>query len=90
MLKHVDEENSEYPASAEYPVSTKQKKIPNIAGAPSIHAEQITWMSRPCFAKKIFTHWKMSFALVVLFRSLQYKKSSIMLPSCTYLTNAIS
>ena len=26
MPRHVDEENNEYPASAEYPVLTKQKK----------------------------------------------------------------
>ena len=35
MLKHVDEENSEYSARAEHTVLTKQKKtfyIPNIAG----------------------------------------------------------
>ena len=25
MLKHVDEKNSEYPASAEYPILTKRK-----------------------------------------------------------------
>ena len=33
LIKHVDEENSEYPVSAEYSVFTKQKKnniFPNI------------------------------------------------------------
>ena len=44
MPRHVDEENSEYPASAEYPVLTKQKKnglFPNIAGAPSVHKKKL-------------------------------------------------
>ena len=59
MPRYVDEENSKYPASAKYPVLTKQKKtdlFPNIAGAPSVHTEPITCMSRSCFAKKFLTH----------------------------------
>ena len=50
MLKYVDEENNEYPATAECAVLAMQKTpiylFPNIAGALSVHTEQITLMSR--------------------------------------------
>ena len=50
MLKYVDEENSEYPATAECAVLAMQNTpiylFPNIAGALSVHTEPITWMSR--------------------------------------------
>ena len=50
MLKYVDKENSEYPPTAECPVLAMQKTpiylFPNIAGALSVHTEQITWMCR--------------------------------------------
>ena len=37
ILKHVDKENSEYPANVDYPDLPKQKTIfYNIAGAPSV------------------------------------------------------
>ena len=52
--RHVDGGNSEYLASAEYPVLTKQKKtdlFPNIAGAPSVYTEPIACMSRSCLQK---------------------------------------
>ena len=48
MQKHVDEKNSEYPASAKYPVLTKQNKndlFPNITGASTVHTQPIIWMS---------------------------------------------
>ena len=37
MLKHVDEENSKYPASAEHTVLTKQKKKHFISQHSSDH-----------------------------------------------------
>ena len=92
MLKHVDEENSEYPASEEYPVLTKQKNpfiSQNSRGTVSTHITNNLDV-KVMFRKQIFTHWKMSFAFVALFRSSQNNKTSIMAPSCTYLTNAIS
>ena len=52
ILKHVDKENSEYLANANYP---KQKIFPNITGAPSVHTEQIIWISRLCLKKNIHT-----------------------------------
>ena len=38
-----------------------KKIIPNIAGGPSVYTESIIQISRSCFEKKLFTHWKTSF-----------------------------
>ena len=48
-LKHVDKENSEYPANADYPNLTK--KNPNIAGALSVYKDSIIWISSSCIEK---------------------------------------
>ena len=37
ITKHVDKENSEYPANADYPVLKNKKEI----GKPSIYAESV-------------------------------------------------
>ena len=44
ILKNVGKENSEYPAKVDYPDLTK--KIPNIAGLPSVYTESIIGIFR--------------------------------------------
>ena len=68
ILKHVDKENSEYLANADYPDITKQKIIfPNIAGAPSVYTESKVLISMSCFEKNP-SHIGKYILLMVLFR----------------------
>ena len=57
--------------------------FPRTAGAPSVHTKPILWIFNSHFAKKSFTNWNTSFALVVVFSSSQKSKLSFMVPTWT-------
>ena len=69
MSKHVNEENSGYLQVRNFlfKPSKKPRIISQHGSGTSANIELILWLSKSCFTKKFFTHWKISFFLQFLF-----------------------